>query len=64
MKQLLDLDTFTKTLTHKGYDGYFHTESSCAGKLKDSISEFLEVWNNGKDAPLVANNLHLSTYLE
>jgi hypothetical protein len=64
MEQLLDFDTFVKTLTDKGYNGYFHTESAYAGKLKDSISEFLEAWNNGKDAPLVANYLHLSTYLE
>lgn len=64
MKQLLDLDTFVKTLTDKGYTGFFHTESSYAGKLKDSISEFLQAWNKGKEAPLVANRLHLSTYLE
>lgn len=64
MKMLLDLDTFAKILTDKGYDGYFHTESCCAGKLKDSISEFLEAWENGNDAPLLANHLHLSTYLE
>ncbi len=64
MKQLLDLDTFAKTLNDRGYDGYFHTESCCAGKLKDSISEFLEAWNNGTEAPLLANHLHLSTYLE
>jgi len=64
MEQQFDLNTFAKILTDKGYNGYFHTESSCAGKLKDSISEFLEVWKNGKDAPLVANNLHLTTYLE
>ena len=64
MKQLLDLDTFAKILTDKGYNGYFHTESCCAGELKDSISEFLKVWNNGKEAPLLANHLHLSTYIE
>lgn len=64
MDQQFDLETFSKILTDTGYDGYFITESSCAGKLKDSISEFLEVWNNGKDAPLVANYLHLSTYLQ
>lgn len=64
MKQPLDLDTFVKTLTGKGYDGYFHTESCCAGRLKDSISEFLEAWDNGKEIPLLANYLHLSTYLE
>jgi hypothetical protein len=64
MKLLLDLDAFAKTLTDKGYDGYFHTESCWAGKLKESISGFLETWENGNDAPLVANYLHLSTYLE
>jgi hypothetical protein len=64
MQALSDLNTFAKILTDKGYDGYSHTESSCAGKLKDSISEFLETRNNGKDDPLSASNLHLSTYLE
>lgn len=64
MEQQCDLDTFAKTLTDKGYDGYFHTEGCCAGRLKDSISEFLEAWENGNEAPLVANYLHLSTYLE
>ena len=34
MKQLLDLDTFVKTLTDKGYNGYFQTEASYPGKLK------------------------------
>ncbi|KOS05275.1 hypothetical protein AM493_03915 [Flavobacterium akiainvivens] len=64
MKHLLDLDAFVKTMTDKGYNGYFHTESSYAGKLKDSISEFLDAWNKGKEAPLLADHLHLSTYLE
>lgn len=64
MEQLLDLDAFVKTLTDKGYNGYFHMESCCAGRLKDSISEFLEAWDNGKEAPLSANHLHLSTYIE
>jgi hypothetical protein len=64
MKLLLDLDTLVKTLVDKGYDGYFHTESCCAGKLKNSISGFLEAWENGNEAPLLANHLHLSTYLE
>lgn len=64
MKLLLDLDSFVKTLKEKGYDGYFHTESCCAGELRESISEFLENWKNGIDAPLDADYLHLSTYLE
>lgn len=64
MEQQFDLGTFAKTLIDKGYDGYFHTESCCAGKLKDSISEFLEAWKNGTEAPLLTNYLHLSTYLQ
>lgn len=64
MEQQFDLDTFSKILTDKGYDGYFHTEGCCAGKLKDSISEFLEAWDNGKEVPLLENHLHLSTYLQ
>ena len=40
MKLLPDLDALVKTLTDKGYDGYFHTESCCPGKLKDSINVF------------------------
>lgn len=59
-----DLDAFVKFLTDKGYDGFFHTESFYAGNLKDSISNFLEAWKNGEDAPLLANHLHLSTYLQ
>jgi hypothetical protein len=31
-----------KILTDKGYNGYFHTQGAYAGKLKDSISEYLE----------------------
>lgn len=42
MKQLLDLNTFAKTLTEKGYDGYFHTEASYPDKIKDSLNRFLE----------------------
>lgn len=64
MEHQFDLDRFSKILTEKGYDGYFHTEGCCAGKLKDSIGEFLEAWLNGKEAPLIANYLHLSTYLK
>lgn len=64
MKQLLDLDTFAKTLTDKGYDGYFQTEVSYADKLKDSISRFLEACNNGADKPMLPNIMMLKTYLE
>lgn len=64
MKQLLDLDTFAKTLMDKGYDGYFQTEASYADKLKDSISLFLEACNNGTDKPMLPNIMMLKTYLE
>ncbi|MFB9080188.1 hypothetical protein ACFFLS_12165 [Flavobacterium procerum] len=64
MKLLLDLDAFLQTLKDKGYDGYFHTESCCAGELRESISGFLKLWKNGSDAPLSAGYLHLSTYLQ
>lgn len=33
MKQLLDLSTFAKTLTDKGYDGYFQTEGAYPDKI-------------------------------
>lgn len=64
MKLLLDLDTFVKTLNDKGYDGYFHTEGCCAGKLRDSLNDFLQIWKNGNDVPLSADFLNLSTWLE
>lgn len=64
MKQLLDLDTFAQTLTNKGYDGYFQTEAAYADKIKDSISRFLEAYNNGTDKPMLPNILMLKTYLE
>ncbi|TGD58997.1 hypothetical protein [Flavobacterium humi] len=42
MKQLLDLDTFSKVLSDKGYNGYFTTQAAYPGKLKDSIREYLD----------------------
>lgn len=44
-----DLYTFAKILTEKGYDGYFHTQGAYAGKLKDSISEYLENCRKGTE---------------
>ena len=64
MKQLLDLDTFAKTLADKGYDGYFLTEAGYPDKLKDSISRFLEACKNGTDKPLNAGSFLLRTSLE
>ncbi|MFC4872125.1 hypothetical protein [Negadavirga shengliensis] len=64
MKQLLDLDTFAKTLMDKSYNGYFHTEGAYPDKIKASISRFLEACKNGTDKPLYSDSLSLRTYLE
>jgi hypothetical protein len=64
MKLLLDLDTFAQALTSKGYDGFFLTQAGYPGKVKDSISRFLEACSNGTDKPLYTNLLPLNTYLE
>lgn len=64
MKQLLDLDTFAKTLTEKGYDGYFLTQAGYPGKIKDSINRFLEACKNGTDKLLYPDLLPVQTYLE
>lgn len=63
MKQLLDLDTFSKTLSDKGYNGYFHTQSAYPGKLKDSISKYLEACSSGKEH-LPKGDLILTGYLQ
>ncbi|MGV3460222.1 MAG: hypothetical protein ACO1N9_07190 [Flavobacterium sp.] len=64
MEQQFDLDAFTKALTDKGYDRYFVTQADYSGKLKDSISNFLDACANGKDKQLYPNMLPLNTYLE
>ncbi|WP_348797881.1 hypothetical protein [Flavobacterium adhaerens] len=63
MEALSDLNTFAKILTDKGYNGYFHTQGAYAGKLKDSIGEYLE--NCQKDADsLPRQHLLLTGYLQ
>ena len=64
MKRLLDLDTFTKALVDKGYDGYFQTQAAYGDKIKDSISRFLEACDKGMDKPRLHNILMLNTYLQ
>lgn len=64
MKQLLDLDKFAKTLTDKGYDGYFLTQAGYPDKIKDSISKFLEACNNDTDKLLYPDLLPIQTFLE
>ena len=63
MKQLFDLGTFVKNLTHKGYNGYFHTQSAYPGKLKDSLSEYMEACSSGKEH-LPKGDLILTGYLQ
>lgn len=62
MKKLHDLEAFTKMLIDKGYNGFFHTEGAYAGKLKDSINEYLENWRQGVE-DLSKPELVLTTYL-
>src|SRR5690606_5090882 len=49
MEAISDLNTFAKILTAKGYDGDFHTQGAYAGKLKESISEYLENYRKGAE---------------
>ena len=62
MEALSDLNTFAKILTDKGYNGYFHTQGACAGKLKESINEYLENCRKAK-AGVPEQELLLTGYL-
>lgn len=64
MKQSFDLNTFAETMTDKGYNGLFLTQAGYPGKVKDSISSFLEACRKGTDKPLFPGFLTLNTYLE
>ena len=63
MEALSDLNTFAKILTEKGYNGYFHTQGAYAGKLKESISDYLESYQKGADT-LPKQDLLLTGYLQ
>ena len=63
METLSDLNTLAKILTEKGYNGYFHTQGAYAGKLKDSISDYLESCQKGADT-LPKQDLLLTGYLQ
>ena len=63
METLSDLNTFAKILTEKGYNGYFHTQGAYAGKLKESISDYLESCQKGADS-LPKQDLLLTGYLQ
>lgn len=64
MKQLPDLDAFAKNLIDKGFNGYFQTQAAYPGKLKESITEYMEACNNGKEGSGRDANFLLSTYLQ
>jgi len=49
MEVLSNLNTFAKILTDKGYNGYFHTQGAYPGKIKDSITAYLENCRNGNE---------------
>ena len=63
MEALSELNTFTKILTEKGYNGYFHTQGAYAGKLKESISAYLENCHKGTDH-FPQRDLLLTGYLQ
>ena len=63
METLSDLNTFAKILTEKGYNGYFHTQGAYTGKLKESISDYLESCQKGADT-LPKQDLLLTGYLQ
>lgn len=64
MEQLLDLDAFARSLTEKGYDGYFLTQGGYPDQLKNSINKFLEACKQGTDKLYYPDLLPIQTYLE
>jgi hypothetical protein len=63
METFSDLNTFAITLIEKGYSGYFHTQGTYPGKLKDSICEYLESCQKDADN-LPKKELLLTSYLQ
>ena len=63
MEALSDLNTFAKILNDKGYNGYFHTQGAYTGKLKESISDYLESCQKVTDS-LPKQDLLLTGYLQ
>ena len=47
MEHLHHLDAFAKIISDKGYNGYFTTQAAYPGKIKNSISEYLENCKKG-----------------
>ncbi|MCX2680761.1 hypothetical protein OOZ15_12480 [Galbibacter sp. EGI 63066] len=63
METLTDLNTFTKILTDKGYDGYFLTQSGYPGKLKESIGRYMEACRKGTE-DLPQDEIAITGYLK
>ena len=63
METFSDLNTFSISLTKKGYSGYFHTQGAYPGNLKDSICEYLESCQKDADN-LPKQELLLTCYLQ
>ncbi len=62
MQCLRNLDAFTKILADRGYVAYFTTQAAYPGKLKESISEYMESCSKGLDT--LKPVLLLSGYLQ
>lgn len=63
MEAISDLNAFAKVLTDKGYNGYFHTQGAYAGKLKDSIGDYLESCRRGTES-MTKPELLVTGYLQ
>jgi hypothetical protein len=61
---LPDLASFAQILIDKGFNGSFQTQVAYAGKLKESITDYMEACNNGKERSDRDGNFLLSTYLQ
>lgn len=62
MKLLPDLDTFAKILSDNGYDGYFTTQAAYPGRIKESISNYLESCRQGLEP--IKSEIMLMGYLK
>lgn len=63
METVSNLNTFCQILSEKGYDGYFQTNGGFGGKLKDSITDYLESLPKGQDSS-EQNKLLVTGFLE
>lgn len=53
-----------ENLVEKGFTGYFQTEAAYLGKLKESISKYLDACKDGSERPNASGIFLLSTYLQ